>query len=462
MSKLGGGVGIDYTSLPSKGTYIEEDNIYTNSKLDWIGGGVGTAKMVSQGSTRRGYGVPFISIDDPEFEELIKRASKENTDENDPLNNNNVGIILPDGWRKRIKDNKNVDKTLRKRYRFLLQERRAEGKYYLLDMENCNKNQSPVYKKLGHRVESTNICTEALTPKYDDKSFCCNLTSLNLVYWDIIKKNPQIIKDAFMFLDICVEEFIELTEGVTFMEKARKSCIEKRDIGLGTLGFHDYLISKNEPFGGLGSRFINEEIYSTIRKYGEEYTKEIGEKLGSPKLCKEAGMVRRNVSLMMVAPNKSTAFLCGGASEGVGPRLSNYYVNELAGIKDTYKNPKLKEVLIEKGKDTFEVWESILENLGSVQHLDFLNDDQKKVFLTASEISPKDMIDLVAQRQKHIDMGQSFNLFNRPNYSEQDIYDIHDYAWDAGIKTLYYMHSQAHSALEKEGDNWDTCVSCAD
>lgn len=461
MSKLGGGVGADFTNLVSKGTQIGEEGeeFYANSKLDWIEDLVRAGQKVSQSSQRRGYSVPFLSIEDAEFWDLIKRCEKSNPDQKDPLVSNNVGIILPKGFHQKIK---NGDKELQKRYMKCLYIRESAGKLYLLDVENCNKNQSPVYEKLGQEVCSTNICTEITTPKYDDKSFACVIGSLNLNKWDEIEADPQIIKDCLMFLDICVSEFIRLTENVPFMEKARRSAIEKRDIGLGALGFHEYLQSKDCAFGDLESRWINKKIFSTIRKYAEEYTAEIGEKLGSPKMCQDAGMVRRNVSLLMVAPNKTTSFLMDKTSLGIELFFSNYFVKALAGIESTFKNKKLTQYLQEHGQDTPEVWDSILKNLGSAQHLDFLTEKQKACVKTFSEVSPKDIIDLAADRQEFIDMSQSLNLMNRPNYSKKDIYEIHKYAWEKGIKTLYYYFSQAHAALEKSGEKWDACESCAD
>lgn len=458
MSKLGGGVGADFTNISDGGTLIE-DGLYTNSKLDWIEDLVRAGQKVSQGNQRRGYAVPFISIDDSEFYTVLERCDKKNPDKKDPLVSNNLGVILPIGFRDRMK---NGDKEAQKRYMKCLSFRESSGKLYLLDVENCNKNQSPVYEKLEHVVSSTNICTEVLTPKYDDKSFVCVIASLNLVHWDRIKADPQIIKDALMFLDINVSEFIRLTEGVQFMEKARRSAIEKRDIGLGALGFHEYLQSKDCAFGDLESRWLNKEIFSTIKKYADEYAAEIGEKLGSPKMCEEAGLVRRNVSLMMVAPNKSTSFLMSKTSLGIEPFFSNYFVKSLAGIESTFKNKHLEKLLESKGKNTIEIWDSILNNLGSVKHLDFLSEKEKAIFKTASEISPKDIIDLAGDRQVYIDMAQSLNLFNRPNYSKKDILAIHKYAWEKGIKTLYYYFSQAHAALEQSGESWDACESCAD
>ncbi len=456
LSKLGAGVGADLSGIVDKGTYLSE-GFYSNSKLDWAEDIVGASQKVSQGARRRGYSVPFFSIDDKEFHDIMERFNIKNPDKNDPFITNNVGIFLPKGFRDRVRNN---DKEAQKRFIELMQARKSEGKIYIVDGDNMDTNKSPVYTKLNHEVKSTNICTEVVTPHYDDKTFACIIASLNVSKWDEI--TDQMIKDAYMFLDISVEEYIRLTEGVPFMEKAHKSAKEKRDIGLGTIGFHDYLQSKGAALGSLQSRSLNRQIFKRMRDLGEEVTKEMGEKIGSPKMCQDAGMVRRNVSLMMVAPNKSTSFICGNTSQGIEPYRSNFFVRALAGIQSVTKNVHLEKLLESLGKNTVDVWDSIMENLGSVQHLDFLTKDQKDVFRTATEISPKDILDLAADRQEYIDMAQSINLFNRPNYTIKDVYDIHMYAFDRGIKTLYYFYPQAHAALEREGESWDTCVSCAD
>lgn len=458
LSKLGAGVGASFLNVSQKGTVISE-GFYTNPKADWIEDFVSTTQKISQGAQRRGYGVPFISIDDSEFYEILKRTDKTNPNSSDPLVENNLGIVLPIGFRQRMKDG---DREARKRFLLVLEERKEIGKIYIADMENMNKNTCEAYTILNHTVDSTNICTEVLTPSYEDKTFACVIASINATKWDWISKNLQAIRDSIMFLDIVVEEYIRLTEGIPFMEKARRSAIEKRDIGLGLLGFHELLQMNNMSFGGLESKMLNIEIFKTIREQAEITTKEMAEKLGSPKMCQDARLIRRNVSLMMVAPNKSTSFICGNTTPGIEPNRSNTFVKLLAGIQSVVKNKYLKKLLKEKGKDNPEVWDDIVNRLGSVQHLDFLTEEEKAVFKTASEISPKDIINLASDRQKYIDMSQSLNLFNRPNYTMKDIYDIHMYAFEKDIKTLYYYYSQAHSAFEEDGGKWDTCESCAD
>ena len=456
-SKLGGGVGSDFQLVSQKGTELDE-GFYSNSKLDWIEDSVGAGQKVSQSSLRRGYNTPFISIEDNDFDGLMKRIDKTNPDKTDRLINNTVGIILPKGFRAKLL----VDKEAQRRYMEVLKARKKTGKIYMMDEENSNKNSSPVYKELGLSVTTTNICTEFLQPLFPDLTSVCVISALNGTHWDEIEKNPQMIKDAFMFLDIVNEEYIKLSEGVPFLEKANKSAKEKRDIGLGFLGLAELFQMKGYAYGDMYSRALNNKIFSTIRQYGEETTKELGEKLGSPKYCKMAGMVRRNASLMMIAPNKSTSFISRSTSGGFEAFMSNIFFKSLAKIQYVWRNPHLEVLLEEKGKNNSMVWDSIQDNNGSVAHLDFLNQREKDIFKTFSEISPKDIIDLTSDRQQHIDMGQSLNLMFRKNYTMKDIYDIHKYAWDKGVKTLYYAYNSAHAALEKDGENWDTCVSCAD
>lgn len=457
LSKNGAGVGSDYTLVCQKGTKLSE-GFFSNSKLDWIESSVDTASKVSQGATRRGYNTPFISIEDNDFYELMSRVSKKNANKNDVLINNTVGIVLPSDFYDRLPN----EPELQKRYIVMLTERMATGKVYVSFVKNMNENCSPVYKKLGLNICATNICSEFIQPLFTDMTSVCVIGALNLNFWDLIKTNPQIIKDAIAFLDIMNEEYVQLAKNNLFLSKAHKAAKDKRDIGLGTLGFHDYLQSKMVAFGSLESMALNEEIYSTIRKYAEEATTELGEKIGSPKICQEAGMVRRNASLMMVAPNKSTSFIYGATSLGIEPFMSNIFTKTIAKIESVSKNKHLIKLLEEKVKNTRDVWKSIEQNNGSVQHLDFLSQEEKNVFKTMSEISPKDIIDLASQRQKYLDMGQSLNLVKRKNYTLQDVADIHKYAYEKGIKTLYYMYSSAHAVLEKDGEKWDSCSSCAD
>src|SRR5699024_10759853 len=230
LSKLGAGVGANIEKIFPKGTEIEK-GFFSNSKLDWAEDIVRTAQKVSQSSVRRGYAVVFDSITSPEFYDLLKRVDRTNPDKNDPFATNNLGIHIPKGFMEEMEAG---NKDYQKRFLTLVQKRKQTGNIYVVFDSNMDKNKSEVYERQNVTPSLTNICTESSTPAYKDKTFACVLASLNITKWDYIKKNPQAIKDSYAFLDIMVEEYIELTEGVPFLEKARRSAIEKRDVALGT------------------------------------------------------------------------------------------------------------------------------------------------------------------------------------------------------------------------------------
>lgn len=464
LSKRGAGVGIDFSYIVEKGTKVGE-NFYSNSKLDWIRALIDTSQKVSQNGVRRGYATPFESIEDVEIPDLYEAIDKNNPNKNDVLVDNTVGIKIPTGFMNKLE---NGDTDSRKSWLGLLDVRAKSGQAYVSFVENMNKNCSEVYRKLKLDIDQTNICTEFIQPHMEGYTPVCVISALNLIHWDYIKVNPSCIKDAIYFLNIVNDEYVRLSENQEGLEKAHAAARDKRDIGLGTLGLHSLFQSKDMAFGDMSSRMLNREIYSTMQKYSIEATEELADTFGPCEIAAHAGLNRYNCSLMMVAPNKSTSFFCTvdkkgrPASLGIEPYFSNMFVKRLAKIQYLFKNPYLEKILESRNKNTFEIWESISDNLGSVQHLDFLTDSEKNVFKTFVEISPKDIIDLASDRQTFIDMGQSLNLVNRPNYTKKDLHQIHKYAFDKGIKTLYYLYPAAHAAIERDGGAWDNCVACAD
>jgi ribonucleoside-diphosphate reductase alpha chain len=458
LSKLGAGIGPNYDLIAPKGTEITK-GFYTNSKLDWIEDDVSAAQKISQSSKRRGYCTPYISILDEDFNELLKRVDKNNPNDYDVLVNNTIGIIIPSGfWEEVDKGNQDYQTRLVK----VLKERQKTGRLYLLDEDNCNKNNSEVYKKLGYTKWTSNICTEFIQPLQPEYTSVCVISAFNLVYWDEIKKRPDMLKAMFYFLDIVNEEYVRISENIPGIERAYLGAKDKRDIGVGALGFHELLQSKNMAFGDMYSRALNKEIFKTIRGAGEEATEQMAIDVGSATICEKAGLLRRNASLMMVAPNKSTSFISGVTSGGIEPFMSNMFMKNLAKIQHIFKNKHLEKLLDDKGKNTKATWASIVNKNGSVGHLDFLSDHQKDVFKTFTEISPKDIIDLAADRQVYIDMGQSLNLIFRKNYTLKDLLDIHRYGFEKGIKTFYYAYPSSHASLEEDGEDWDSCISCQD
>jgi ribonucleoside-diphosphate reductase alpha chain len=209
-------------------------------------------------------------------------------------------------------------------------------------------------------------------------------------------------------------------------------------------------------FESMEAKLVNTQIWKTIRNKADAASEEMAKLFGEPPLLKGYG--RRNVTTLAIAPTTSSSFILGQASPSVEPLNSNYFVKDLAKGKFTYKNPHLEKLLEEKGKNTEGVWKSILVKGGSVQHLEFLTQEEKNVFKTFGEISQKEIVIQAAARQKYIDQGQSLNLMIPPNTKPKDVNDLLIFAWENGIKSLYYQRS-ANPAQELARSIL-TCSSC--
>ena len=240
------------------------------------------------------------------------------------------------------------------------------------------------------------------------------------------------------------------------MEKANKFARRHRALGLGVLGWHSYLQDNMLPFDSMDAMYKNAEIFRLIKRKAYSASKEMAELFGEPEVLKGYG--RRNTTLMAVAPTKSSSFILGSVSPSIEPLKSNYHIKDLAKIKTTYKNPALLALLRFRGEDTSEVWESILLRSGSVQHLDFLSDNEKDVFKTFSEISQLSIIQQAAQRQKFIDQGQSLNLMIHPDTPTKDLNSLYVTAEELGVKSLYYQNSV--NAAQEFNKELLTCSSC--
>jgi ribonucleoside-diphosphate reductase alpha chain len=251
-------------------------------------------------------------------------------------------------------------------------------------------------------------------------------------------------------------EFINKTETMKFMAHPRNFAINQRALGIGVLGWHTYLQSKMISFESMEAKLVNTKIWKTIRSKSDAASEEMAKLFGEPPLLKGYG--RRNVTTLAVAPTTSSSFILGQASPSVEPLNSNYFVKDLAKGKFTYKNPYLEKLLEEKSKNTEGVWKSILVKGGSVQHLEFLTQEEKNVFKTFGEISQKEIVIQAAARQKYIDQGQSLNLMIPPNTKPKDVNDLLIFAWENGIKSLYYQRS-ANPAQELARSIL-TCSSC--
>lgn len=302
----------------------------------------------------------------------------------------------------------------------------------------------------------THNCSEIALSSDIDESFVCDLSSMNLLYYEDWKDTDAVEILTFL-LDAVMTEYIEKTKDMPFMQKAHNFAKNQRALGVGGLGWHSFLQSKMIPFESMEAKLYNTKIWKFIEERTKKASREMATLYGEPKLLKGYGY--RNVCLQAIAPTTSSAFILGQVSPSIEPLNSNYFVKDVAKGKFTYKNPYLKETLKSHKKDNKETWESILVHGGSVQHLDFLTEKEKYVFKTFGEISQKEIIIQAAARQKYIDQAQSINLMIHPGASLKEVNELMIFAWESGIKTLYYQRG-TNPAQELARNLINHCVSC--
>lgn len=385
-----------------------------------------TTSIISQGTTRRGHTAIFLPVEHPDIKQLLKIK-----DVGFPIQDLSFGVSITDEWMKGLTSG---DKDKEKIWRQILKKRFETGFPYIFWHDTVNKN-SP----FDEVIYATNMCTEITLPSDVDLSFVCCLSSVNLLYYDEWK-DSDLIEVMTIFLDSVMEEFIQKTEGRKFWDNANRFAKKYRALGLGVLGWHSYLQSKMIPFESTEAKLLNAQIFKLMRERAE----------------KQSG--GKNKTLLAVAPTTSSSFILGQVSPSIEPLNSNYFTKDLAKGKYPYRNPYLKKLLEEKGKDTDEVWLSILKTGGSVQHLDFLSKHEKDVFKTFGEISQAEIITQAAQRQKYIDQAQSVNLMIHPMTPLKDVNELIITAWRLGLKTLYYQRSTNPS--QELMRNLLDCSSC--
>jgi ribonucleoside-diphosphate reductase alpha chain len=429
MSKVGGGTSAYFGAVRGRGSAISSGGQSTgvhhqltvfNSLINYV----------SQGNVRRGSFAAYLPIDHADIEEFLKIRG-----EGDSIQELSIGVCISDDWMKSMIDG---DKDKRKLWGKVIQKRFESGYPYIFFSDTANKNAPQVYKDKGQRIYASNLCSEIFLSTFDDESFVCNLSSINLDKWRELK-DTDAIKVLIYFLDAVMTEFITKTEGVKYMEAPHKFAVNQRALGLGVLGWHSYLQQHNIAFESMEAKMENSSIFETIRQQCDEATQELAAKFGEPPLLEGYG--KRNVTTMAIAPTTSSSFILGQVSPSIEPLNSNYFVKDLAKGKFTYKNNYLKKLLKEKGKDDNDTWKSILLKAGSVQHLDFLSSHEKDVFKTFGEISQKEIVIQAAQRQKYIDQGQSLNLMIAPSVRAKDVNELMIFAWEQNIKSLYYQRS---------------------
>lgn len=457
LAKHGAGTAVNFSDIRPEGSNISTGG-RSNTIMDWIELYADMMSKTAQNSQRRGFLTAYLSLDHPEIMEFLKIGTKEiPKDKRRFFETITTGVTIPAGWRQALKEG---DKEKRKIFTKVLNTRKEAGFPYILDEENSNKGICQAYIDKGMRIRSSNICIEAMEYTDYEKTFACCLSGVVLYYFDDWKNDPDFIFDMNIMLDCVIQEYIEKGSKISGLEKAVRFAKEHRAIGLGTTAFHSYLQKNNIAFGSMDSYFANNEIFSYLRKESDRASKWMAYNWGEPKMLKGYG--ERNTSRMAQAPKKTTTFVDGGTtmafSEGIEPHKFNYGEKKIAKLQVEFKNKELEKLLKSKGQDHEKIWDSIIDNNGSVQHLYFLSKHEKDVFKTFSEVSQADVIKLAAQRQKYIDMGQSINIMIHPDTPARDIITLHLMAFDEGLKSLYYQNGI--NAAQKFSQELMECSAC--
>ena len=446
MSKIGGGTSGYFGDIRPRGSAIKNngksDGSFNFSKLfDTV------IDVISQGTSRKGQFAGYIDIEHGDIDEWLDIHTEGN-----PIQLMYYGVCVGHDW---LESMKSGDPYKRQLWAKLLQRKTETGIPYLFFTDNANAGRPDVYKDKNMTVHASNLCTEIMLPSSSDESFVCCLSSMNLLYFDEWKDTdaPEVLT---YFLDVVMSEFIEKSNEIPFLHRANKFARRHRALGLGVLGWHSYLQANNIAFDSFQAMQKNNEVFRTLQEKTLKASQELAKRFGEPEILKGYG--RRNTTLMSIAPTKSSSFILGSVSPSVEPFKSNYYVKDLAKIKTVYKNPFLEKLLKEKGLDNEEIWESILHNDGSVQHLAQLTDEEKEVFKTFSEISQLSVIQQAAQRQKYIDQGQSINIMVHPATPAKDLNQLYLTAEELGLKSIYYQYSM--SAAQVFNRNLLSCSSC--
>lgn len=462
MSKYGGGTAGYFGDLRPRGAEIKDNGVSSGS-VHFMQLFETLVNVVSQGSVRRGHFAPYLPLEHPDIDEFLNIGTEGNS-----IQEMTYGVTVTDAWMKEMEDG---DAAKRAIWAKVLQRRNQMGYPYIMFKDTVNRNTVDVYRDKKLEIKASNLCSEILLPSNEDWSFVCDLSSMNLLHYDAWK-NTDAVETLVYFLDAVMSDFINRLEEMRdsgdkrkqnsfyFMKRAHAFAKANRALGLGVLGWHSLLQSKTIPWESEAATKLNIQIFSDIQKQALEASKKLAQEYGEPEVLKGYG--RRNTTLMAIAPTTSSAFILGQVSQSIEPIWSNCYVKDIDKMKVTIYNKQLEKLLESKGKNDRETWLSIRNQDGSVQHLDFLSDEEKAVFKTFQEIDQKTIIEQAAARQNYIDQGQSLNLAINPATPVKEINALYLYAWKIGIKTFYYQHSvnaaQQFGRL-KDMQNCEACQS---
>ncbi len=455
LSKYGGGTAYDFSMVRPVGTPIKGGELGNSTGIiPFIKSYDSTISSSKQGKTRRGAVAIYLDADHKEYSDFLK-VREPKGDINRQCHNIHQGATFSDDFMKKVMSGKGRERDL---WLETLKTRVKTGEPYTFFIDNANKNLPDNWKQHNLRVHHSNLCSEIMLPTDQDHTLVCCLSSLNLYKYDEWKDTDTVFLSTLL-LDAVIQDFVDRSINVKGIEDARRFAIKSRALGLGTLGWHSYLQSKNIPFISIAANGYTNQIFSHIREESYKASREMATLLGEPEWCKGTGL--RNLTTMAIAPNRSSAKLAGGVSQGIEPVAANIYMDDDAKGMYIRRNPVLEALLETKDRNIPQVWDQIVEDRGSVKNIRCLSDEEKDVFKTFKEINQLELVRQAAIRQKYIDQGQSLNLAFFQDAPAAFINKVHIEAWKLGIKALYYFRSE--SSLRSDSgsrDLYSECVMC--
>ena len=464
LGAFGGGVGTDWEDVREMGHAIK-DGGRSSGKIPMLKVSDASTLAVSQGGLRRASQAVYTSVQDPEIIDFID-LRRPTGDINRRSTNLHHGIKISDEFMEAMlrdeswelispKDGKTKSTIpAYDLFKKILISRMETGEPYIMFTDNVLARLPKEYLDNKRSVVVSNLCTEIFLHTDKDNTGVCCLVSANARYYEEWKDDELFIEDIHRFTDNVLSEFIAKATGVKGFEKAVNSATLERSIGIGVMGYHDLLQSKMLPYDSLSSKYLTRALFKNIKEKLIISNAKLGKEKGTCKISK----VNRNTHLMAVAPTASISTLCGLSSQGIDPRLANIYTAKTNIGSYTIKNKFLEEALDKINMNTEEVWKSILDNKGSILHLDISN-EIKDVFLTGYEIDNRHIVDNVSIMQEYVCQGISTNLFLPADANIEYVMRVHIEAWKKGLKSLYYVRSNALnkatiSNLDRE------CLSC--
>jgi len=412
---------------------------------------------ISQGSLRRGSAACYLDISHPEIEEFLE-IRKPSGDFNRKALNLHHGVLLTDEFMEAVrngdefelkspKDGSVRGKVLaRNLFQKLVETRLATGEPYIVFSDTVNRMMPKHHRDLGLKVSTSNLCSEITLPTGvdhlgNDRTAVCCLSSLNLEKWDEWNSDKTFIEDVMRFLDNVLQDYIDRAPDE--MARAKYSATRERSVGMGVMGFHSFLQSKGIGFESPMAKVWNLKMFKHINQKANEASMMLAQERGPCPDAADQGVMERFSCKMAIAPTASISIICGGTSACIEPIPANIYTHKTLSGSFVVKNPYLEKLLQKKSKDSTNVWNSILEKGGSVQHLDFLTPEEKAAYKTSFEIDQRWLLEFAADRAPFIDQAQSLNLFIPADVDKWDLMMLHFQAWEKGIKSLYYLRSKS-------------------